>query len=76
MKRTLGEPLRALRALASGYPLHHLRGCGLRPCHSVVPLLSLSLLRASPAMKNKIFVVATGDAINRVSTDFFIKFKK
>jgi hypothetical protein len=42
MKRTLGEPLRALRALASGYPLHHLRGCGLRPCHSVVPLLSLS----------------------------------
>ena len=29
MYNDLGEPLRQLRCLASGYPLHHLRG--LRP---------------------------------------------
>jgi soluble cytochrome b562 len=37
----LGEPLRALCALASGYPLHHAPQ-PLRVCLRVVPLLSLS----------------------------------
>ena len=38
----LGEPLRVLRTLASGYPLHHPHRLRLL---RVVPLLSLSLAR-------------------------------
>jgi hypothetical protein len=53
----LGEPLRRAGApevrpalLASGYPLHHLRGA-FRPA-TVVPLLSLSQQKKAPKSKD------------------------
>jgi hypothetical protein len=60
----LGEPLRLLRSLASGYPLHHLRGTRTRGAlrRSVVPLLSLSLPDAKQADRCCFCLFLTVDA--------------